>query len=184
MLVTTASAFIRVFFGYFIDVGTLSIRSTSSYFHPLRNRTDGTKLTACTARLLLSAAHQASLPAGKLGAVGRAITSLARPFFRLPCASPLARSARRQILSCRQSHCIIHAPIIPPTMCTPLVHLPAIKPKRTARSSTGCTARLLPSAAHSVSSARRKTEADCMKINRLYGKALAVRCTFSSFHLP
>ena len=124
MLVTTASAFIRVFFGYFIDVGTLSIRSTSSYFHPLRNCTDCTKLTACTARLLLSAAHQASLPAGKLGAVGRAITSLARPLFRLPCASPLARSARR------------------------------------------------------------KTEADCMKINRLYGKALAVRCTFSSFHLP
>ena len=59
MLVTTASAFIRVFFGYFIDVGTLSIRSTSSYFHPLRNRTDGTKLTACTARLSLSAAHSA-----------------------------------------------------------------------------------------------------------------------------
>ena len=72
--------------------------------------------TCCTAKHSPSAVHQASLPAGKLGAVGRAITSLARPFFRLPCASPLARSARRQILSCRQSHCIIHAPIIPPTM--------------------------------------------------------------------
>ena len=181
MLVTTASAFIRVFFGYFIDVGTLSIRSTSSYFHPLRNRTDGTKLTACTARLLLSAAHQASLPAGKLGAVGRAITSLARPFFRLPCASPLARSARRQILSCRQSHCIIHTPIIPPTMRKPSS---AFRPPANSKLSAKPLhhSRAHYSAYHvnpSSAFARHKTEADCTKLNRLYGKALAIRCTFS-----
>ena len=43
-------------------------------------------------------------------------------------------------------------------------------------------AKLLPSTAHSARSARYKTKANCTKINRLYGKPLAVRCASSSFH--
>ncbi len=47
---------------------------------------------------------------------------------------------------------------------------------------TACTARILPSATHSARSARRIIKAGCMKLNRLHGKALAVRCSSSYFH--
>ena len=42
----------------------------------------------------------------------------------------------------------------------------------------------LTTAAHSARSAYRATEADCMKIKRLYGKDIAVCSTFSSFRPP
>ena len=145
MLVTTASAFIRVFFGYFIDVGTLSIRSTSSYFHPLRNRTDGTKLTACTARLLLSAAHSAR-------SACRATTLTARK--SIACTARLSLSAAHSACSARRkaeadltkinllhgkaSRCPQHILLVPSDA----------QPKQTARNSTACTAKLLLTAAH------------------------------------
>ena len=90
----------------------------------------------------------ARLPVGKLGAVGRAITSLACPLFRQPCANPLACSARGQTRSCRSSHYIIHVLIVPPTMCNHLASSARRAAARTTRSSTCCTAMLLPSAAH------------------------------------
>ena len=52
-----------------------------------------------------------------------------------------------------------------------------------ARKPTACTARLLLADAHSARSTRSETSADCMKLNRLRGKALAVCCISSSFRL-
>ena len=132
---------------------------------------------------------------------GKAIASAAYPaspvcrtFSSFHPQRNLSRLHETQPLARQSSCCLLHIKLVPPVA----------KPKRTTRSSTACTAelsvrctsssfhllrkrngsqnsnactaKLLLSATHQARYARCKTEADCTKINRSDGKAIAVCC--------